>query len=619
MGQFEFEYLGPYHVEAILGRGGMGTVYKARHARSGEPFAVKVIGSSVADQPRFRRRFATEVETLKRLKHPNIVQLIGHGEEQGMLFYSMEFVDGHSLHDHLRQHGRIPWQEVVQVGIDMCAALKHAHDFGIIHRDLKPANLMVTKDGSIKLTDFGIAKLFGAADMTVAGSVIGTADYMPPEQAEGKGVTVRSDLYSLGSVLYCLLSGHPPFGGKSVPEVLYAVRYTSVPNLSEKVPEAPTELVELVCELLEKDPLKRPPTALVVGNRLKSMQAGLENSSGNQPQDATPPNKVLVGRELSSLDLTDADDPDLNYTKPTQNTKEKGTVVAPASIFPKESKNASVPTSSSSLEESVTHPTGAGAGQTGSGKPKGPSHFTEIDSDEPRPYLSSASDADVQKGSDWAHIASVVGLVLLLMASIGFGWWMMRPRSPDTLYDLVIAAADSGDDSELLAIQDIVEEFVERFPNDPRRAELELLGNEAELIRWTRILRQRANRRGGADEMSAIEQGFLECMNARGQDPSRGKELTAAFIGVFGQAASLSQSDQRLVRLAKYSLSRLDLVSAKPIPAASRELEDLIRQVEGTVPSHKLSEFYAHLNKLYGNKPWARQHLNRLQQRLQSK
>ncbi len=204
----------------------MGAVYKGLHAKSGEAVAIKVISPGVANQLRFRRRFNAEIETLMRLRHPNIVQLVGVGEEQGLLFYVMEFVDGHSLHDHLRQYKRIDWTEAIQIGVDVTAALKHAHDLGIIHRDIKPANLMVNKEGRIKLTDFGIAKLFGSTDMTAAGSVIGTADYMPPEQAEGKGVTVRSDLYSLGSVMFALLSGRPPFAGKSVPKsyMLFAIR-----------------------------------------------------------------------------------------------------------------------------------------------------------------------------------------------------------------------------------------------------------------------------------------------------------------------------------------------------------------------------------------------------------
>ncbi len=615
MGQFDFEYLGPYRVEGILGRGGMGTVYKARHAKSSELFAIKVIGSSVADQPRFRRRFAIEVETLKRLKHPTIVQLIGHGEEQGLLFYSMEYVDGHSLHDHLRQHGRIPWHEVVQVGIDVCAALKHAHDFGIIHRDLKPANLMVTKEGTIKLTDFGIAKLFGATDMTVAGSVIGTADYMPPEQAEGKGVTVRSDLYSLGSVLYCLLAGRPPFGGKSIPEVLYAVRYNSVPDLVELVPDIPRSLAELIHELLEKDPLKRPPTALVVGNRLKSLQAGLEQLGTISPDETTKPaSKKTAARELSSLDLTDDKDPDLKYTKPSHDSPEYGTEAALPSLFPQGSKQATIHSAVTSLNQPVTRPSDAEKPATSASKISGPSHFIEVKDDEPRPYLSEQNSATTQTGFDWGQAASVAGLIALLLISVGLGWWMTRPRSADTIYAIVMAAAESGDDGELLAIQDVIQEFVDRFPDDPRRTELELMRDEADLVRWTRVLRQRAGRRGGPDELSAIEQAFLDCMNTRGQDTAAAKELTRAFLTVFGQLKKLSPSDQRLVRLADLALAKMNSAQSAPVPPASTDLEELIRHAESTLPKHKLAEFYASVIKLYEDKPWARDHLSRLRQ-----
>ncbi len=342
MSQPEFEYLGPYKVERTLGRGGMGTVYKGVHAKSGEAVAIKVIATGIANNMRFRRRFAAEVETLKRLKHPHIVQLVGYGEEQGLLFYSMEYVDGHSLHEHLRQHKRLTWQEVIQVGIETTSALKHAHDIGIIHRDLKPANLMLNQAGRVKLTDFGIAKLFGSTDMTAAGSVIGTADYMPPEQAEGKAVTVRSDLYSLGGVLYALLAGKAPFGGKSVPEVLYSVRYNSVPDLRDRVPEVPAELAELIHQLLEKDPQQRPPTALVVGNRLKSLQQGLKHlASGKGHQEnkgadiANPTGTKVPGQQLTSLDLSDVDDDELRLTgtvhssdQPTSETSHKTVVPA---------------------------------------------------------------------------------------------------------------------------------------------------------------------------------------------------------------------------------------------------------------------------------------------------
>ena len=237
--------------------------------------AVKVIAANLAQHQRFRRRFDAEIQTLIKLKHPNIVQLIGFGEEKGLLFYSMEYVDGENLQQELRRSKTLPWERVVDLAIDVCSALKHAHDFGVIHRDLKPANLMINSQGKLKLTDFGIARLFGASEVTVEGSVLGTADYMSPEQAEGKTVSLRSDLYSLGCICYTALTGRPPFMGKNIPEILFNVRYGTLTPLSTLAPQVPKELCGLIEEMLRKDPSMRPPTGLVVGNRLQSLRAGL--------------------------------------------------------------------------------------------------------------------------------------------------------------------------------------------------------------------------------------------------------------------------------------------------------------------------------------------------------
>ncbi|MEM7315411.1 MAG: serine/threonine-protein kinase, partial [Planctomycetota bacterium] len=180
------EYLGPYQVGDSLGRGGMGTVYKAKHAKSGDDVAVKLIAQHVSDEMKFRRRFHAEIETLKRLKHPNIVRLIGYGEEHGMLFYSMELVSGQTLQSIIRTEKRLAWMRTLDIAIQICSALKHAHDIGVIHRDLKPANLIIEQDDTVKLVDFGISKIFGH-DQTAAGSIMGTADYMAPEQATNSG------------------------------------------------------------------------------------------------------------------------------------------------------------------------------------------------------------------------------------------------------------------------------------------------------------------------------------------------------------------------------------------------------------------------------------------------
>lgn len=659
----EFEYLGPYKVERTLGRGGMGTVYKGIHAKSGEAVAIKVIATGIANNMRFRRRFAAEVETLKRLQHPHIVQLVGYGEEQGLLFYSMEYVDGHSLHDHLRQHERLAWDEVIQIGIETTAALKHAHDIGIIHRDLKPANLLLNKAGRIKLTDFGIAKLFGSSDMTAVGSVIGTADYMPPEQAEGKAVTVRSDLYSLGGVLYALLTGKAAFGGKSVPEVLYSVRYNSVPDLRDRVPEVPRELAELIHQLLEKDPQQRPPTALVVGNRLKSLQQGLKRTTGSGDTHSLNAEKVPPkppGPQLTSLDLSDVDDCELRLTSaspsadrkpqdPQQKsaqpvaanssqkspeakssvdaqplgTHELQTMVAPDGMVPPPSnekftaiagdgRSPAGNSADASADFQSAHPTAA---PITSG---GPSHFTPIDSKSVKPTTFGEGDVEDSPRIDWIHHGSVAGLVALLIGCIALAWWLLRPESANSLYAQVSAAVATGDDAQLLQVSGLIDEFLARFPDDERSAELQALSDEVELARWTRILQRRASRNGGPDSLSAIEQGFLQGVTLLSENSELAQQKISAFVEVFGASKDLPRDEKRLVDLAEYALRAGTTRLRAEAPESALQLQRLIEEAQSTLPPEQLKAYYANLLTLYGELPWAKQHVDSIRKLLEA-
>lgn len=660
----EFDYLGPYRVEKILGRGGMGTVYKGVHAKSSEVVAIKVIASAVADQVRFRRRFEAEIQTLQKLKHPNIVSLKGVGEERGLLFYTMEYVDGQSLHEHLRQHRKLPWEDVVEVGVQTTAALKHAHDLGIIHRDLKPANLMLNSDGLIKLTDFGIAKLFGSADMTAAGAVIGTADYMPPEQAEGKGVTAKSDLYGLGGVLYALLSGKPPFHGKSVPEVLYAVRYNPVPRLTDRVGEAPPALCELIHDLLEKSPSNRPPTALVVRNRLLSIQKGMQkiSASGAGPRGDgdSGPGKPAVGTQLTSLDLSDVDDEELKITGETRftdrsvetpmsadpsieadaGTHEQATMLAPKEggefvpgdeeptafsdgepgvapelkapeelKLPKEEREPSVGEAQSARE--AASPSVAGPLTSG-----GPSHYTPATEYEPA-EVSLEPELPWEESGAWIQHASLAGMAALLLLSLGFGWWMLQPRSADGVYKSVMAAVDSGDEGQFLLARGDVEEFLERFPDDERQSELVSIRDEIELARRTRILRRRAARSGGGQELSIVEQGFLDCMLARENDANGWIEKMQAFLKVFAVNEGLDRGDQRLVDLIAFAFEA-GQPARRDVSPAKLQLEEMVKQAEAKLEGSSLERFYEDLLLLYGKKSWASEQVSRIKKKLET-
>src|SRR5262249_3021356 len=177
------------------------------------------------------------------------------------------------------EHGKWPWKEVLDAALQVSTALKHAHDSGVIHRDLKPSNLMRTADGQVKLTDFGIAKVFASGQLTKTGGIVGTAEFLSPEQAAGKPVTKKSDLYSFGVVLYNLLPGRPPFEGASFVDLLHKHRFGQFDRPKTLVPDIPYELDEVICKLMEKDPADRPPDGLVLHKQLESIRRKLERKS----------------------------------------------------------------------------------------------------------------------------------------------------------------------------------------------------------------------------------------------------------------------------------------------------------------------------------------------------
>jgi serine/threonine protein kinase len=276
--------LGNWVIDKELGRGGMGRVYLA-HEEVADPMtssgasdggsrqaAIKVLAPDLAQEAGFLKRFQREIDALSLLNHPGIVRFYDSGEEEGNYYYAMEYVAGHNFDDLLKQKGRLPWKEVLDLALQVCPALKHAHDHGIIHRDIKPPNLLRTDAGVVKLTDFGIAKVFAGKQLTAANTLVGTAEYLSPEQAAGKPVTNRSDLYSLGIVLYTLLVGHPPFQGETVLALLHKHRFSQFDPPEKLIPDMPHDFSEIVCQLLEKEPDKRPHDGLVLQRQLERVQ-----------------------------------------------------------------------------------------------------------------------------------------------------------------------------------------------------------------------------------------------------------------------------------------------------------------------------------------------------------
>ncbi|MBI2805641.1 MAG: serine/threonine protein kinase [Planctomycetes bacterium] len=277
--------LGKWVIFQELGRGGMGRVYLAQEELTGKQAALKVLAANLAQEIGFLQRFQREIETLGRLDHPHIVRFFEAGCEEGLYFYAMEYVEGMSLEQIIEEQGRLPWRDVLDIALQVTPALRHVHDHGVIHRDIKPSNLLLDRDGKIKLTDFGIAKVFASSHLTATGGIVGTAEYISPEQAAGKVVGKRSDLYSLGCVLYALLTGRTPFSGNSYVELLHKHRYGQFDAPRKFVPDLPPELDELVSQMLEKDPDKRPPDALVVYKQMASIRAKLDRQNTKTSAD----------------------------------------------------------------------------------------------------------------------------------------------------------------------------------------------------------------------------------------------------------------------------------------------------------------------------------------------
>ncbi|NVI90506.1 serine/threonine-protein kinase, partial [Actinomadura sp. BRA 177] len=259
-----------YRLLERLAIGGMGEVWRAVDAVSGRPVAVKLLRRELGSDMRARGRFESEARFAAELRHPGIARAFDYGEHGGRSFLVMELVPGEPLDEILARDGGLPLEAVLDLLVQAGRALTVAHEAGIVHRDVKPANLMVSPNGTLKITDFGIARRLAAASQTQTGMVMGTAHYISPEQAQGKELSPKADLYSLGVVAYECLTGAPPFDGSTPVEV--ALQHVRVPpaELPRRVPMAARELV---MEMLAKDPLNRPADAGTVAARALGIRA----------------------------------------------------------------------------------------------------------------------------------------------------------------------------------------------------------------------------------------------------------------------------------------------------------------------------------------------------------
>jgi beta-lactam-binding protein with PASTA domain/tRNA A-37 threonylcarbamoyl transferase component Bud32 len=276
-----------YEIGGVLGRGGMAEVHRGRDLRLGREVAVKVLRSDLARDPSFQVRFRREAQAAASLNHPAIVAVYDTGEDRSSSgatpYIVMEYVEGETLRDVLRRAGVLPPERAMTLAADICAALDFSHRNGIVHRDVKPGNVMITPEGTVKVMDFGIARAVSdsAATMTSTAAVIGTAQYLSPEQARGESVDARSDVYSTGCLLYELVTGAPPFTGDSPVSVAYQ-HVREDPKLPSSVnPAIPPELDAILLKALSKNPANRYQSAAEMRNDLLRALAG-------QRVEATP-------------------------------------------------------------------------------------------------------------------------------------------------------------------------------------------------------------------------------------------------------------------------------------------------------------------------------------------
>ena len=518
--------LGPYEIAKPIGRGGMGTVYEAVDHGTGRSVAVKTLAAHLGDDPGLRKRFAAEIETLKSLQHPCIVQLLAFGEEDGQPYFAMELVRGRSLEQVLRSGRTFDWRETVGIAIDITRALKSAHDHGVVHRDLKPANLLFPEepsaDAAVKLADFGIARLFGSSCHTMAGTIVGTAEYMAPEQATGGPVDHRVDLYALGLVIYAMLTGRPPFHGGEATDIIRRQRTEAPPRVSTRVAGIPTELDALIERLLAKEPAKRPASALAVGRMLASIATEV---GAMPPEPAVPASDpgITLG-PADAIDLaaptqdgarveTAASDPNVIAVNPASDSVRADVQTMPMPTTPQ--------APSPGLPQRVT----VSAAAAGSPHPR-VNRFTTLE----ELHRTSREEAGARARQEFVLRSIAAASILALV--VGAAYVLLRPPTADELHTRIRAIADAAN-ADLRDARPLIEQFLERHGDDSRAAAIRELDRTLDLD----ILEKRARRRrSDDDEMSPLEREYRAAM-------AREDESPLACVAALEAVLTLHESD----------------------------------------------------------------------------
>ena len=579
--------LGPYRFKGVLGRGGMGTVYRGEHEKTGEFHAVKVLAPTYSDDDHFRGRFESEIRALLKLNHPNIVQLISYGQEDGMLFFSMELIEGNSLFQMQRQGYRFDWRQVLVLARDVAQGLRHAHDRGIIHRDLKPGNLlMATLDeqnekrnlpGVVKLTDFGIAKSYGSSQNTGT-NVLGTMDFMSPEQASGQPTTFRSDLYSLGTVMFTLLSGKPPFSSKSVEESINNLIRVPAPSVRSVVPDVPREMDDLIRMLMAKQPEKRVPTCLALLRRLDELESYFKDQAEAKTADHS--NVTIAG---DSFELAG------------------------------EVKDAQTTDVATGREKKIgTRPNQAGGGRTaeydktdlerireksevGSRKPRlnrpvdNRDNFFNTVTDHLRQQQES-DDLVPEPEKDNGKLP----LLLALLAVVGlmaFGLYRaLTPPSADQLFNQIV----NQQPNEVLPE---IDRFLELYDGDSRWILVERQRGIGKAIQFHNLLEKRRKR------LSTMEQQFLSIVKLANSNYAEANKKMTSFVTLYSKVSELSADDLEVLEHAKSFQIKILTDGRNSVEKDVKQIRSVMETARSESPEEARAT-YRSIVQLYENTIW---------------
>lgn len=568
--------LGPYLIKQVIGRGGMGTVYEAAHAETGEICAVKALSPTFAEDEHFRSRFESEIKALIKLDHPNIVRLISYGQEEGNLYFAMELVDGKSLFQMQRDGYRFDWREILWIAKDVGQALRHAHDRGVIHRDLKPGNLLRSKSGQNKITDFGIAKRFGSSQNT-GENVLGTMDFMSPEQAKGQPVTARSDLYSLGTVLFTLLSGRPPFKANSVEESLRNLTKVPPPHVSSVAPDVPLEIDKLITQLMDKDPNKRIPTAHAMLIKIAEIEQQLKNYS--EAKTACNP-QVAETFEIQQPQVAPITE---KFGDKSQRVKAQPTVQQ---------------TTIDGLKEQAAQ------------EAKKQADFFSTVTEQQRKRQAAGGSPESSKIN-----RGMIPLLICLLAVVLIGGYLTLKAftvpSADTLYKTIETSSQAPE-----LVREEIAQFIRAYPDDDRIAHVRQLDGIAKSIALSNNLTIRS--RMANNRLSEIERQYLDIVNLAGTDPPAAFSRMNAFLTLYGETSTLSPADQTCVNAARDYLIKIENEARQKVDFDRTKINMALERAAQQTDSEEAKKIYQSIIELYRNSDWANDLVNIARQKLDS-